>query len=235
MDIKKIKLSLLIFDYDVYPRHKISSFHVNELCQIIKSGKQIDPIRWDKRTKVILDGFHRTSAYKNIYGLDYEVEGVEIDCKDKADMILKSIEYNSKHGLQLSAWDKARCILIAKMNNIKNELIKEALGITDERFSDLRNRTVDIKDEKGNVIGQTQLKRGQDNIAKKKDGRYVTRKEADIIEGDSTTGLKAETRIKTLIKDIDLNNFEINEKNISMVKEFIELLEREVERYESCK
>ena len=233
MNTSKIKLSLLIFDFEVYPRHKISEYQVNELYQAIEAGKNLDPIIWDHATKTIIDGFHRVKAYKKIYGLDYEIDGNVIECKDKAEMILRSIEYNNKHGLKLSAWDKARCIALARAHKIKEDVIRKALAIPEERYKTLKERTVVVKNKNGKILKRIQLKRGQEKIAKKQNGIYVTEEEAEAIEGGGTTGLKAEIRIQTLIKDIDLNNFEITKRNIEIIKELVNLLKEEIRRFEN--
>lgn len=229
MNLSKIKISLLIFDFEVYPRHKISGYHVNELCNVLESGKELDPIVWDKETKIIIDGFHRVKAHKKAYGLDCKIQGYAIECKDKAEMILKGIEYNSKHGLRLSAWDQARCMTLARMYKIRDEIIKKALGIPEERYKKLEKRIVNVKNKSGKIIRKAQLKRGQEKLAEK---GYITEKEAEAIEGNGTTGLKADIRIRTLIKDIDMNNFEVTKKNVEMIKELIGLLEEEVANYE---
>ena len=231
MNVSKINLSLLIFDYEVYPRHKISDYNVNELVQVLESGKEFDPIVWDQETKTIIDGFHRVKAYQKVYGFDYEVHGCAIQCKDKAEMILKGVEYNSKHGLRLSAWDKARCLSLAKKYKIEEQMMKDALAIPEDRLKKLKERIVEIRNKRGRKVGETQLKRGQEKIAEKVDGKYVTEEQAKAIESGNTTGLKADIRIRTLVKDLNLNNFEITSKNVKIVRELVELLTTALEDY----
>jgi len=230
---KKISLSLLIMDYDIYPRHKISSYHVNELSQSIQGGAKFPPIAWDKNSKKILDGFHRVSAYKRIYGLEYEVEGFEIDCKDKSEMIIRGFEYNDKHGLRLSAWDKARFISIARANSISEELIIKTMNTPVKRIDVLKRRIVPIRNEQGQFVGEAQLKHGQEKMSKKPDGIYITQEEAKQNESGSSTGLNPLIRITTLIKDLDFKSFEVTSNNIEIVKELYHCLGEAIEEYEN--
>lgn len=230
---KKILISELVFDYTLYPRHKISDYNVSSLCKVIESGVDMDPILWDKTTKCIVDGFHRVTAFKKVFGVNYEVEGIERDFRDKGEMILESIRLNNKHGLKLSAWDQARCIILAKSYKIKDEVIKMALAIPEHRYKELNRRTVPIKNNEGKKVGNCQLKYGQDKIADKPDGRYVTEEEAEGIDG-GMTGNKAIRRIRTLIKDFEMNNFEVTKANIDEVSDLIRLMANAVKEFENA-
>ena len=108
--------------------------------------------------------------------------------------------------------------------------MRQALAIPPERIEKLKERIVPIRNKNGKNIGEVQLKRGQQNIAKK---GYVTVKEAVIINGNSSTGMKPEIRIKTLIKDLEIDTFKIIDKNIDMVKELIKLLQNAVKEFEN--
>jgi hypothetical protein len=228
----KTKLSLLVLDYTVYPRHKISEYNVNTLLQALESGATLPPIMWDKNTGIVIDGFHRITAYRRKYGPDYIIEGEAIDCKDKKEIIIKGAEINNRHGMRLSAWDQSRCLAIAAANGIVEEIMQKALSIPKERVELLKKRIVEVRDARGKFMGNTQLKRGQESIAKKQDGIYVTLEEQKQIEG-GTTGLNANIRIRTLIKDIDLNNLEVTSKNIKSIKELHELLGEIIAGYEN--
>jgi len=228
----KIKLSLLLFDYEIYPRHKICDFNVGELIGILESGKELDPITWDKKTKKIIDGFHRVEAYKRIYGLNYEITGNEIDCQDKAEMVLKGIELNSKHGLKLSTWDKARCINLARVYKIKDQQMKDALGMTEQRFKKVCERIVEVRNKRGEAIREIELKRGQKKIAQKIDGKYVTEEEAERIESNKTVGVPQDARITSLIEDLELGSFNVNNNNVGNIKKLVELMNGAIYQYE---
>lgn len=238
MSTETVNLSLLVLDYTVYPRHKLSQYHVNELAEALQAGAKFPPVVYDKNTFIIIDGFHRTTAYKQVLGPDAVIPAEALECKSKSEIILKSAEYNSRHGLKFTAWDKARCISLARTNQIKEEFMMKALNIPQERFDALKTRIVEVKNEHGKVLREAQLKRGQENIAKKMDGRYITIEEESLIESGKTTGLSPEIRIATLIKDLQLlesNNtlFTVTNKNIKIVKNLYQLLGEAIERFEN--
>ncbi len=228
----KVPLSQIIFDFNIYPRHKVSEYHVNELVEALKGGASFPPIVLDKKTNRIIDGGHRVNAYKKTYDLEYKAEAILLDCKNEGEVILKAIEYNCRHGLNLSAWDKSRCLWLAEKNNIEKTLIEKAICASPERLEQLRNRIVPVHNSSGKTIRETQLKHGQNKLAEKEDGRYVTEKEADIIEGNTSTGLSSGIRLNTLIRDLSSGIFDISEKNIAKVREMYELLGEVITKYE---
>ncbi|MFA5397608.1 MAG: hypothetical protein WC346_16480 [Methanogenium sp.] len=227
-----VKLSVLVFDYTIYPRHKVSEYHVNQLIEAKLGGADFPPVVLDKKTKRIIDGFHRATAYKKLYGVDYELEVELLDCNDEKEVILASIEYNSKHGLPLSTWDKKRCITLMAEVGIKEAIQMQNLSITEEKYKKLQNDIVEIRNELGKKVGVTQLKFGQNNLAKKENERYVTQKEAEIIESGNTTGLSPEIRISTLIKDFNMSIFMVTSKNVKKVRELYELIGEALAIYE---
>jgi hypothetical protein len=222
-DLKKIEMSKLVFDYTVYPRHKISEFNVNDLLRVLQSGGELSPITWDNKTRIIIDGFHRVTALKKYHGNDNDIKiaGYEIDCKDKGEMLLKSTELNSKHGLKLSEWDKARCLTLAKEFKVSEELMREVLAIPQERVKKLKERIVEVRNKSGKVIRHTQLKRGQDDLAKKKDGKYVTEEQAEIIEGDKSTGMNIYSRVNTIITDLENGIIKREDKYIELIEKLV--------------
>lgn len=239
MSTGTVKLSLLLMDYNVYPRHKISQYHVNELVDALEAGAKFPPVVYDINTHIIVDGFHRVAAFKHFFGVDCEIEAEALDCKDKGEIILKSVEFNSHHGLRFTAWDRARCISLARANKLGEEFMRKALNIPPERYEKLKDRIVPVRNEAGKFIRETQLKRGQENIAKKADGVYVTIAEEKLIESGGTTGLSPEIRIATLIRDLtliegkDITMLTITNKNIGIIKDLYELLGEAIERYEN--
>lgn len=228
----EISLAQVVFDYNVYPRHKVSMYHVNSLIESLKGGAEFPPIILDKKSKRIIDGFHRATAYKQINGPDFLVKAQLLPCKDEADVIVKSIEYNNHHGLRLAAWDQSRCLWLMEKYNIDKLIIQKAIGVTQERLDELRKRNVEVRNETGDVVRETQLKRGQNTLANKPDGRYVTISEAEIIESGRTTGLSSDLRLTTLIKDFSMEMFVVTKKNIARVKELYELIGTAIEAFE---
>lgn len=55
----------------------------------------------EKKSKRIVDGFHRHRVYSRLYGVDHEVEVVEKTYKNDAALFLDAARYNSAHGLKM--------------------------------------------------------------------------------------------------------------------------------------
>jgi hypothetical protein len=232
MSTGTVKVSEVFFDYTIYPRHKLSDYHVNQLMEAKLGGANFPPIVLDQKSKRIIDGFHRATAYKKLYGLDYETKAEFIDCKDEKELVKLSIDYNIKHGLPLSTWDKKRCMQLMASLQIDMIIQQNALMLTKEKYEKLEKDLVEIRSDVGKVIGHTQLKRGQKSLAEKENGKYVTQEEAKIIESGSTTGMSSEVRITTLIKDFSLHTFRVTKKNIKRVRELYELIGNAILYYE---
>jgi hypothetical protein len=115
---------------------------------------------------------------------------------------------------------------------IKEAIQMQNLSITEEKYKKLQNDIVEIRNELGKKVGVTQLKFGQNNLAKKENERYVTQKEAEIIESGNTTGLSPEIRISTLIKDFNMSIFMVTSKNVKKVRELYELIGEALAIYE---
>jgi DNA modification methylase/transposase-like protein len=134
-DIELCEISL---DQDFYPRSQVNQKKVNEYIEALKSGNSFPPITLQKvkypdgTTKlVLLDGAHRTEAYKQfnkwlisnhnndeseisepIEKIHYVLHSDKVYFKevpsDRADLLLIAAKYNSAHGYQMSNDDKKR-------------------------------------------------------------------------------------------------------------------------------
>jgi len=90
---------------ELYPREKINQDKVKEYSEYISV---LPPITINQ-DKVLVDGFHRYYAYKLADQAVIEVETIQTDGDD--DLLLKAIELNAKHGLNLSLPEKKKHVL----------------------------------------------------------------------------------------------------------------------------
>jgi hypothetical protein len=132
--MKKHPLSSLVLDFDFYPRGSVDSHHVNEIASAMQAGAPMPPIVIDKKSKRIVDGFHRYRAYLRLHGEAFEIDCVEKDYANDKELFLDTMRFNASHGRALTQHDKAHCIILAKQFRIQHELIAEALNITPDRI-----------------------------------------------------------------------------------------------------
>lgn len=135
--LRKIKLSRLIFDYNLYPRQKIEPYNVAQMVEALKSGAEFPPIVADKTSLRITDGLHRAKAYQQVLG-DVKVTVELKDYKDDAEMFADAIRLNASHGRQLSAYDRAHCIAKAEEFKLQIEFVSSLLNMTPQRLQELK-------------------------------------------------------------------------------------------------
>jgi hypothetical protein len=167
--MKTYKLSELILDFDLYPRGKVDSQHATNMVISLEAGAELPPLVIEKKTKRIVDGFHRWRAYKQIYDLNFEVTCIEKTYKDDGDLFLDAMRYNSSHGRALTPHDMTGCIIKAKKFKLSDHLVGEALHLTTEKINGLRGARI------GSVSGRPiALKHTIQHMA----GKKLTKKQA---------------------------------------------------------
>ena len=111
-EIKKIKLSDIVFDENIYPRKEHDPLIVQKYAdcmEMIEARKHYLSIASDN---TLLDGRHRHLGYrKNGNGEDREISVFVYPVESEADKFALAVELNSSHGHQLSAEDKRRSVI----------------------------------------------------------------------------------------------------------------------------
>ncbi len=138
--ITKMKLSELVLDFTLYPRHRVDSEHVARLAEAIRAGEELPPIVTDANSKRVVDGFHRHSAYGRVNGPDSVVEVELKRYASEAEMYLDAATLNARHGLKLNPYDFARCLQRGQELKITPKTMQTALGITADKFANLLAR-----------------------------------------------------------------------------------------------
>lgn len=145
--MRKLKLSELILDFDLYPRSSIDSHHASEMQRSVSAGSELPPIVIDKKSKRVVDGFHRHRVYSRLYGVSHEVEVVEKSYANDAELFLDAARYNSSHGLKMDTHDKSHFVLRAIQLGIDDEAIAGALHVATKYIGELRvGRTATTKE-----------------------------------------------------------------------------------------
>jgi hypothetical protein len=138
--MRKMKVSKLLLDYDLYPRERIDPYNVNQMVEALKAGLELPPIIVDRKSKRVVDGFHRVRAHQKLYGADAEILAEVKDYPSDAVMFADAVRLNAGHGRQLSSYDRARCIAKAESLKIEPEVISSMLNMTPYSIAEMKQQ-----------------------------------------------------------------------------------------------
>ena len=164
----QIKAGEVVLDYNLYSRHQVDSQHVGEIREAIRAGVEMPPIKTDRKSKRATDGFHRTIAYLKENGPNHPIDAIDHPYRDEKAMFLDAMRLNANHGRNLTSFDRAHCILLAKGFGLADKAVAGALSITVDRVQTL-------------IVNKTALK----------GNGKATRKQPDTIAIKRTIGHKA--------------------------------------------
>jgi hypothetical protein len=151
-------LADLVEDMDLYPRHAVDPSNVQALAHALEAGATLPPIIADKKSKRIVDGWHRARAYKRIHGPTTSVEVEVVAYKDEAAIKYDAILRNSQHGRRLDAIDRTRCVVMLRSSGFTDGQIAGALNVPEERVEKLAVKVaVGPKGSNANVPGTNQI------------------------------------------------------------------------------
>lgn len=139
--MEMLRLEELVLNFeDLYPRASVDSGHVTHLAEAMSLGIELPPIIADRKSKTVIDGFHRYHAAKR---LKWPAILTELrDYKSAAEMFLDAMHMNAGHGRTMSNFDRAHCVILAARHKLQPEQIATALSITVEKVGELRSDRV---------------------------------------------------------------------------------------------
>lgn len=156
--MSKMKIGELVFDFDLYPRSDIDTHNIAYMSQAEDAGVKFPPVIIDKKSKRIVDGFHRVKMYRQKYDDNYKIEVIEKTYGSEKEIFLDAIRYNASHGKMLSRHDRMRCILQSERMRLKIDDVASALSMTIEKINQLKaERVGELK--VGGIIKSVPLKR----------------------------------------------------------------------------
>ena len=214
--VQKIKLALLVLDYYLYPREQIQSYHVAGMVEALEAGAILPPIIVDRKSKRVVDGFHRVRAHYKAFGKDGSITAILRDYEDEAAMFIEAVKLNSAHGRNLSPFDRVRCLIRAEELKMKPELVASALNMTSERLGQMKAERLAYY--KAKPIG---LKRTVAHLA----GRELTDEEVSYIH--QAGGMNQTFYINQVIAMIEADTVDWeNSSVVKALKRLHELLEK---------
>lgn len=145
MKTKRINPKKIELRMDLYPRLKINDEKVKEYKDVIS----LLPLIIINQDDILIDGAHRRQAFIETGQKEIEVEIIQT--KDDDDILLKAIEFNAKHGYQLTQKEKKsqtiklyEKVLNGQAKSYDVKRLKETFSIPDSTFSDW---TKDLSDK----------------------------------------------------------------------------------------
>jgi len=130
--VKKLRASELVFDTEVYPRTMVNQSHVAQMAEAMRAGEQFPPLVVDKKTKRIVDGVNRWTAYQQVFGEDIEIECELVSPNTDGELFLLAVQLNTAHGLQLTPFERTKSLLRLEELGISRESAFHALRMTVE-------------------------------------------------------------------------------------------------------
>lgn len=201
--MRKMKAAELVLDFDLYPRNNVDSHNVKSLSDALVAGMELPPVIIDRKSKRVIDGFHRVKANIRVYGDDCEIEVVEKSYKDDGDMFLDAMRYNASHGAKLDQCDRTRCTIIAERLSIPLDAVAGALHMPVEKLGELK---VDRTATAGGL--SIALKRTIRGFA----GRKLTKRQ--VIANERLSGMNQSFYANQLIELVESGMLDVDDENL---------------------
>lgn len=123
-----VPLAKLVEDTSIYPRHQVDDSHVRNLARAVKAGAHLPPIVVERSSLRIVDGFHRSRAYRKALGDEGAVPAEFRSYKTEAALLRDAVHLNSSHGRPLGSADQTRAALLLQEVGLGAEEIAVALN-----------------------------------------------------------------------------------------------------------
>jgi len=136
--MRSMKAAEVVLDFELYPRNNVDSHNVGTIIDAMVAGVELPPIIIDKKSKRVIDGFHRVKAHLRLLGDDARINVIEKSYKNEAAMFLDAMRYNASHGARLDPCDRTHCIIIAEKLGLTNDQIAGALNMKPDKLGALR-------------------------------------------------------------------------------------------------
>jgi hypothetical protein len=211
---KTIRVGDLKRDDDLWPRRltRIDDTNLARIRDAIRAGEKLPPIRVCRKTLVIIDGYHRWTAYKGLFGEDHLIEVEMVDYDSKKDMLLDAVRMNSRHGMPMDSKDRTDTALRLRGLRATKDEICNAMAMTKEQYEKYMKRTATGSDGK-----PAALPWGANKLADQKEP--LTKKQEE--ELPKIGGRRVASQARMLIAQIQVNAVDL--ENPSEVEVLVQL------------
>jgi hypothetical protein len=173
--------------------------------EAVKAGIELPPIIVNHDNRVI-DGFHRTRAYRDLFGGDYEADVIVKHFKKDGELFCESARLNASHGLPLSPQDRAHVIYKARKMKVPWAALGSALGCDVNVLREFFKKR-HAKTEGGETVI---LSNGSSDLSEL--DRPLNKSEE--LHARTANGCKAATNIAILLYALEAGNYKLTEKTI---------------------
>jgi ParB-like chromosome segregation protein Spo0J len=142
MKTQRFNLAELVFDFTLYPRNELSSQHISILVDAVRAGATLPPLIVDRKSKRIVDGFHRAKAYEDL-GTE-EVEVILNDYATDAELFADAVRLNAGHGRAFDNFDRRRAVLRLAEFGFTPEQISKIARVPLPRIEEIQHITAVI-------------------------------------------------------------------------------------------
>ena len=140
--MKQMKAAALVLDFDLYPRNNVDPANIQRIINAMVSGIELPPVIIDRKSKRVVDGFHRVRGALRLYGDDAEVTVIEKNYASDADLFLDAARYNAVHGQPMDNCDRTHCLIVAERLGIGLDAIAGALSMPEDKLGQLKDTRV---------------------------------------------------------------------------------------------
>jgi hypothetical protein len=137
-----VPVGLLILNFKIYPRWQYDGNNgvhrtvVRKYKKAMAAGDTFPAVIVDRKTNMVVDGFHRVTAKKEQFGPEAKIKVEYHDYKDQIAMLEESKEINERHGEPLNSSDIQRCMTVARDLGISDKRFSAMFGISQQDFED---------------------------------------------------------------------------------------------------
>lgn len=214
--MKQIKAAELVLDFTIYPRNNVDAKNVSMIVDALASGAELPPVIIDKKSRRVIDGFHRTKGHLKFYGDDAMINVVEKSYKSEGEMFLDSMRYNAAHGARLDPCDRTHCVIVAEKLGLSLDAVAGALHMPVDRLGSLKNDRTATYNRLSVPLKQT---------IKHMAGKPLTQRQNEA--NDKLSGMNQSFYANQLIELIESEMVDLsNERTMDSLKRLHELLER---------
>lgn len=201
--MRRLKAAELILDFDLYPRRNLDSHNVRNLVDALAAGAELPAVLIDKKSKRVVDGFHRVRAALQHFGDEAEIEVIEKAYKDDAAIFLEAMRLNAAHGAKLDPCDRTHCVIVAERLHIPLDAVAGALHMPLDKLGELRaSRTATAG---GLTVA---LKRTVSHFA----GKRLNKRQSEA--NDRLSGMSQQFYANQLIELIESGMLDLDNENL---------------------
>jgi hypothetical protein len=211
MAMKLVPLAMLVEDLDIYPRHAVDSSHVNKLNEALAAGVTLPPILVDAKTHRIVDGVHRSRAYRKNLGVDASIEVETRSYRNELALLKDAVRLNVSHGRSLESQDLTRATLLLQQLGATTADIAYTLNVTEGRLVKIAGNIVNVGKEK-------EARPAKPSLWPSKNGEPRNISNAQYAVHQSSNGWRHRQTIKQLTKEIQANLVALDDETVDALR-----------------